>query len=247
MDADLQDPPEVVFALIERWKEGFDVVCARRAKRPGDSAFKIIPAKIFYGLISRLAQVDIPPDVGDFRLVDRKVVEVVRRMPERDRFIRGLFSWAGFKHTYVTFDRPARAAGDTKYTLGKLAGVAMDALIGFSDVPLRLALWLGIGVSAAALLFGLFVIVHWFLAADQLPGWSSTIVVTAFLCGTNMLMTGIMGLYVGRIYSEVKGRPLYVIGRTVGIGAADAPRADARSQIEALEAELRDGLNRKAS
>ena len=170
MDADLQDPPEVVFALVERWKAGFDVVCAKRAARPGDSSLKIIPAKIFYGLMSRLAQVDIPANVGDFRLVDRKVVDVVRRMPERDRFVRGLFSWAGFRHSYVTFDRPARAAGDTKYSFRKLAGVAANALVGFSDVPLRLALWAGIAVSLMALMFGAFVIVHWFVASERLPG-----------------------------------------------------------------------------
>ncbi len=246
MDADLQDPPEVVLAMVERWREGFDVVCARRATRPGDGQGKILPAKIFYRLLKHLANVDIPSDVGDFRLVDRRVVDVVRQMPERDRFVRGLFSWAGFRHGYVTFERPARAAGRTKYNFPKLVSVAADAIIGFSDKPLRLALWFGLAVSAVALMFGAFVIVHWFMAPDQLPGWSSTAFVTAFLCGTNMLMTGIMGLYVGRIYSEVKGRPLYIVDRMVGFAPA-LPHGDARGQLEALKAELSDAPGRKAS
>ena len=249
MDADLQDPPEVVFALIESWKAGAEVVCAQRAARPGDSRLKIIPAKIFYALMSRLAHVHIPPNVGDFRLVDRKVVEVVRQFPERERFVRGLFSWAGFRHSYVTFERPARAGGETKYSFAKLLGVAMNALVAFSDVPLKLALWFGMAVSAVALLFGAFVIAHWFLAAEQLPGWSSTVFVAAFLGGTNMLMTGIMGLYVGRIYSEVKGRPLYVIDRAVGLGSASAraPSATVLHQAEVIKVVPADGLTRKAS
>ncbi len=248
MDADLQDLPELVFDLVDRWKTGSDVVCARRAARPGDGRLKVIPASLFYGLVRRIARVDIPSNVGDFRLVDRKVVDVVRRMPERDRFVRGLFSWAGFRHSYVTFDRPARAAGGTKYGVLTLAAIALDAIIGFSDVPLRLALWFGLAVSGVALAFGLFVIVHWLGDTHALPGWSSTIFVTAFLCGSNMLMTGIMGLYVGRIYSEVKGRPLYVIDRTVGTSDQEAlTLADARGQLKALRRQLRAYDDRMAS
>lgn len=247
LDADLQDPPAVVLALAARWREGFDVVCARRGTRPGDQRRKVLPAKVFYGLIRRLSRVDIPADVGDFRLVDRRVVDVVRSMPERERFVRGLFSWAGFRHGYVTFDRPPRAAGRTKYTVVGLTRVAMNAIVGFSDLPLQIALWSGLAVSSLALLFGAYVLLHWAIAAAPLPGWSSMAFLTAFLGGSNMMITGIMGLYVGRIYAEVKGRPLYVLDRMVGFEAAAPPVAGARGQLDALRRQVDATWDRVAS
>jgi dolichol-phosphate mannosyltransferase len=175
--------------------------------------------------------VAIPRNVGDFRLVDRKVIESFKAMPERDRMVRGMFAWLGFKQTVVQFHRPARAAGETKYPIVKMLRLAIDGLVSFSDAPLRLALWGGMGVSALAMIYGSWVIAMWATHADLVPGWSSTIVVTAFLCGANMMMTGVMGLYVGRIHDEVKGRPLYVIDRAVGFEAdaeAVAPSRAAR-------------------
>lgn len=229
LDADLQDPPEVVLALAERWREGFEVVSARRVTRDGESRFKRVSATVFYRLLSRLTPIDIPSDVGDFRLVDRKVVDAFCQLPERERFVRGMFAWLGFKQTTVTFERAGRAAGRSNYPLAKMVRLAMNGIVGFSDVPLRLALWCGVAVSALALLYGMFVIAHWFMSNDPVPGWSSIVVVIAFLGGANMLMTGILGLYVGRIFAEVKGRPLYVLDRVTGGGrAAPGSRDDAR-------------------
>jgi polyisoprenyl-phosphate glycosyltransferase len=219
MDADLQDPPEVVLDMIAKWKEGFDVVYAERLSREGEGRFKRWTADFFYRLMAKLSAVDIPRNVGDFRLVDRKVVDCFRAMPERDRFVRGMFAWLGFRQTSVQFHRPPRAAGETKYPFLRMMRLAVNGLVSFSDAPLRLALWAGMGVSALAMLYGCWVIVNWASGADVARGWSSSIIVTAFLCGANMMMTGIMGLYVGRIYAEVKGRPLYVVDRAVGFEA----------------------------
>src|SRR3984957_3538250 len=219
MDADLQDPPEVVIEMIAKWKEGFEIVYAERLSREGEGRFKLWTADLFYRLLARLSAVDIPRNVGDFRLVDRKVADCFRAMPERDRFVRGMFAWLGFKQASVQFRRPARAAGETKYPLLKMMRLAVNGVVSFSDAPLRLALWVGMAVSVLAMLYGCWVIVIWASQADLARGWSSSIVITAFLCGANMMMTGIMGLYVGRIYAEVKGRPLYVVDRAVGFDA----------------------------
>ncbi len=216
MDADLQDPPEVILQMIEKWREGYEIVYARRASRAGESRFKLATAKLFYKIMSKLASVDIPQNVGDFRLVDRKALEVFRSMREQDRFVRGMFAWVGFRQTAIEFERDERAAGQTKWPLGKLIKLAISGLISFSDAPLKLALWMGAGVSGVALLYGCYVILKRLFVEDFLPGWSSTMVVVAFLGGANMLLTGILGLYIGRIHSEVKRRPLYIVGRTAG-------------------------------
>jgi polyisoprenyl-phosphate glycosyltransferase len=221
MDADLQDPPEVVHALIAKWKEGFDVVCAERASRRGESRFKRMTADLYYRLISALCEAPIPRNAGDFRLVDRKALDCFLAMPERDRFVRGMFAWIGFRQGTVTFDREPRAAGRSKYSLRKMVGLAASGLVSFSDIPLRLALWAGAGVSTLALVYGLVVIGRWAFGDPSLArGWSSTIVVIAGLGGANMLMTGLIGLYVGRIHAEVKGRPLYIVERAVGFDEA---------------------------
>ncbi|HVB89974.1 MAG TPA: glycosyltransferase family 2 protein [Beijerinckiaceae bacterium] len=215
MDADLQDPPEIVHQLIAKWREGFQVVSAQRRSRSGESRFKRASASLFYRFLRSFACVDIPQDVGDFRLVDRAVLESFRSMRERERFVRGMFAWLGYRQTTVPFDRAARMAGETKYPLSKMIRLASDALISFSEAPLRAALWSGISVSLVALAYGCYVVGLWLTDANLVPGWSSTIVVTSLLCGVNLLMTGIMGLYVGRIYSEVKERPLYVIDQAM--------------------------------
>lgn len=223
MDADLQDPPELVLDMIAKWQEGFEIVYAQRISREGESRFKKATAALYYKIIGRLATVDIPRNVGDFRLIDRKVLQAFSTMREKDRYVRGMFAWMGFKQTAVPFHRPPRAAGETKYPLRKMLKLAANGIVSFSDAPLRMALWVGMVVSALALLYALWVVVGSLLGSDYIRGWSSTVVITSFLIGVNMLMTGIMGLYVGRIHNEVKGRPLYLVGNAVGF-AQEAER-----------------------
>jgi polyisoprenyl-phosphate glycosyltransferase len=217
MDADLQDPPEIVEQLIAKWKEGYDVVHARRLSRAGESRFKRITAHLFYRMLGSISSVGIPADVGDFRLIDRKVLDALRQMPERDPFVRGMVAWLGFQQAEVTFHRLERAAGETKYPFFKMVRLATIAALGFSDVPLRLAIWCGLLVSGLALLYGGWVLMLWMNNDSHLiAGWSSIIVIVSLLCGMNMLMTGIVGLYVGRIHAEVKRRPLYVVQKRLG-------------------------------
>lgn len=216
MDADLQDPPEVALDLIESWKRGSDIVHAQRNRREGETLFKRVTANLFYRLLSRLSAIEIPRDVGDFRLVDAKVIEAFRAMPERDRFLRGMFSWVGFRQSVVKFDRPERRAGGTKYTFYKMARLAADGLVGFSDAPLRLALWLGALVSVGALGYGAYIFIAALLTDQFVEGWASTVVVLSFLSGVNLLMSGVIGLYVGRIHNEAKQRPLYFVSERVG-------------------------------
>ncbi len=225
MDADLQDPPEVVHELVAKWREGYDIVSARRLSRSGESWFKRATASAFYRLVRALTSVDIPVDVGDFRLIDSKVLDAFCTMPERDRFVRGMFGWMGFRQTVVPFHRLPRSAGDTKYGWSKMTRLAIDGIISFSDIPLRLALWIGAGVSFAALAYGAYVTVLTLQGASHLvSGWASIIVLVSLLAGANLLMTGIVGLYVGRIHTEVKNRPLYVVGRAVGFERGEAGR-----------------------
>lgn len=242
MDGDMQDPPEVVHALIERWKDGYDIAVARRAARDGDGWFKRFTAKWFYRLAGWVSSVEIPANVGDFRLIDRKVLNAFRAMPESDRFVRGMFAWLGFRQAIVEFERPQRAAGETKYSLWKLVQLAVSGVIGFSDAPLRLAFWLGLAVSGFALVYGLYAVGR-YLTDNVVPGWTSTIVIVSFLCGVNMLLTGIVGLYVGRIHAEVKRRPLYVVSERVGFEsvAAAAAAADMPAVASAPGREARHG------
>jgi len=206
--------------MIAKWKEGFEIVYAERLTREGETGFKRGAADLFYRLLNRVSDVEIPRNVGDFRLVDRKALDAFLAMPERDRFVRGMFAWIGFRQAVVQFNRPPRAAGETKYSLGRMAKLAVNGVVSFSDAPLRLALWAGLAVSAAAMFYGAWVVAMWIANAPLARGWSSIIVIVAFLGGANMLMTGLLGLYVGRIYSEVKRRPLYVIDRAVGFESA---------------------------
>lgn len=228
MDADLQDPPEVVGEMIARWKEGYDVVQARRLSRDGESAFKKKTASLFYRLLGRLSSIEIPRDVGDFRLIDRKVLEAFQEMPERDRFVRGMFAWLGFRQCEVAFHRPARAAGETKYPFWKMVRLAVNGVVSFSDAPLKAAIWAGATVSTLAVLYGVYSILAGLFSDSVVRGWTSTVVIVSFLCGLNMLLTGMVGLYVGRIYSEVKRRPLYVVAKKVGF--ATAAKSETREQ-----------------
>ncbi len=211
MDADLQDPPEVALQMLGKWREGYDIVLARRMARSGESVFKRATAAIFYRFIRRLSSVDMPLDVGDFRLIDRKVVNALARMPEQDRYLRGMISWLGFKTAEVPFERDERVAGESKYPLRAMIRLALHGVLGFSDVPLRLALWFGMTISVLALLFGLYILASWFFTDDVVQGWTSTVLVLTLLGGLQLLMLGIVGLYIGRIHNEVKRRPLYFV------------------------------------
>ena len=229
MDGDLQDPPELIFQMVEKWREGFDVVYAQRKTRSGESRFKLMTASLFYKMMSKLAAIDLPQNVGDFRLIDRKALNAFRSMREQDRFVRGMFTWVGFRQTAIEFERAERAAGETKWPVGKLVRLAVSGLVSFSDAPLRLALWLGLLVSTTAIVYGVYVFVDRLLAQQYVAGWASTMFVVAFLGGANMMLTGIMGLYVGRIYSEVKRRPLYIVARSRGFERAQTSAAEASS------------------
>src|SRR5215472_9395682 len=208
MDADLQDPPELVIEMVAKWKAGYEIVFAERLSRQGESLFKRWTANVFYRVLSRLTSVEIPRNAGDFRLIDRKALAVFRQMRERDRFVRGMFGWIGFRQASVPFHRPGRDVGSTKYSLRKMLALSLNGVIGFSDIPLRLALWLGFLISGVAGAMCLYVVALVAYDYTMVPGWASTMVLVAFLSGVNLLMTGIVGLYVGRIHSEVKNRPL---------------------------------------
>ena len=216
IDADLQDPPEVITEMIERWREGYDVVYGVRTKRMGESAFKRWSASAFYRLINRMSDVPIPLDTGDFRLIDRRVAEVLGRMPERARFIRGMVSWAGYRQFAFPYERHARFAGETKYPLGKMLRFALDAVTSFSTVPLRLATYMGFASAAVAMLGIVVALVVRLLTKAWVPGWAALFVATLFVGGIQLLALGIIGEYVGRIYAEAKGRPLFLVAERVG-------------------------------
>lgn len=214
MDGDLQDPPELIETFVQKWREGYDVVYAVRRSRRGESRFKLFTARAFYRIIKRLTKVSIPLDAGDFRLMSRRVVEALRRSPERHRFLRGMVSWVGFNQTAVEYDRDVRHAGTTKYPVTKMLRFAMDGITSFSDIPLRFASYFGFAVSAIAFIYALVVIGFKLFSLKPpgyTPGWASTIVAVLFLGGVQLMSLGILGEYLGRVYDEVKGRPLYLI------------------------------------
>jgi glycosyltransferase involved in cell wall biosynthesis len=230
IDSDLQDPPEVIPDLIARWREGYQVVYGVREERQGETWFKKTTAAIFYRLIVRITNVNIPVDTGDFRLMDRKVVDALKRMREHHRFMRGLSAWVGFRQTGVLYRRHARAAGTTKYPLRKMLRFALDGITSFSYLPLQLATYVGFIVAAVSIIF-LFVVFVMRLAnpAATEPafyGQASTLASVLFLGAVQLISLGIIGEYVGRIYDEVKGRPLYIVAETLGIAETPATSAD---------------------
>jgi dolichol-phosphate mannosyltransferase len=216
LDGDLQDPPEVALDLIARWREGYEIVYAVRSDRRREPFLRRTVIRLFYRVLHRLANVEIPPDAGDFRLVDRKALEQFRQLRESNRYVRGLFAWTGFRQTGVPYTREARLAGQTKYPVRKLVTLGVDGLIGFSRVPLQIAVVLGFVVSIGAFIFGLVEIGLRLAHVGVVPGWASVIVVMSFLGGVQLILTGMMGTYVGRIYEEVKGRPLYIVREAKG-------------------------------
>ena len=210
LDADLQDPPELLIPMMERMDAGVDVVYGQRSRREGETFFKILSAHIFYRLLGRMVEFDIPPDTGDFRLMSRRALDVLNGMPENHRFIRGMVSWIGFRQEAITYERSARFAGRTKYPFGKMLRFALDAITGFSVRPLRLASYLGVGFGFAGLLALFYVFLSW-ISGDTVQGWTSLIAVVLVLGSAQLLVLGVLGEYIGRLYIESKRRPLYVI------------------------------------
>ena len=216
IDADLQDPPEVIPEMLDRWREGVDIAYGVRTGRDGETVFKRWTASAYYRLLDRLTDISIPLDTGDFRLMDRAVVDAFLTMPERDRFVRGMVAWTGFRQEPVPYRRAARAAGETKYPIRKMVRLAMDGIVSFSLAPLRLATWLGLlalGLAAAGIAYA--VVLRLFTAA-WVPGWSLLLISILFLGGLQLVVLGILGEYVGRIYGEVKRRPLYLVKERLG-------------------------------
>jgi glycosyltransferase involved in cell wall biosynthesis len=210
IDADLQDPPEVIPDMVERWREGFDVVYGVRAKRAGETMMKLATASVFYRMLHRMTNITIPVDAGDFRLMSRRAADQLRAMREKDRFVRGLISWIGFKQASVPYQREARFAGKTKYPLRKMLKFAADGLTSFSTVPLKLATWMGYLASAFAFVYLASVFVQKWLGRT-VEGWATIMVAMLFMGGVQLICLGIMGEYIGRIFTEAKQRPLYVV------------------------------------
>jgi polyisoprenyl-phosphate glycosyltransferase len=219
IDADLQDPPEIIPMMVDQWRTGFDVAYGLRTQRDGETLFKLWTARVFYKCIARLSGFPIPADAGDFRLLDRRVVDALLRMPERDRFLRGMISWLGFRQVAVPYRRAARKAGETKYLLLRMLRLAADGVVSFSVLPLRIATWLGFSASLVALvliLYGLYV--HAFMKT-WVTGWTSLFIAVLFIGGAQLVCLGIIGEYVGRIYGESKQRPLYFVQELLGFEA----------------------------
>lgn len=218
IDADLQDPPELMTEMIKRWEEGFHVVYAKRRKRDGETWFKLITAKCFYKTIRKLSDIKMPVDTGDYRLMDRKVVEVLKDMPETNRYIRGMVSWTGFKQTPVEYDRKERFAGKTKYPLNKMVKLALDGMVSFSSKPLRVAEYLGFFAVIVAIIIFLYAFIYKIVGGKNLvTGWASIMTTVTFLGGVQLITIGILGEYIGRIYDETKERPLYIVEKKINI------------------------------
>ncbi|MEM9088489.1 MAG: glycosyltransferase [Cyanobacteria bacterium P01_F01_bin.53] len=218
IDADLQDPPELIEALVAKWREGYDVVYAKRRSRQGETWLKKATANSFYRVMESMSKVPIPRDTGDFRLLDRRVVDVLKQLPERTRFMKGLFAWVGYRQAEVLYDREARYSGETKWNYWRLWNFAIDGIVSFSVAPLRVWSYVGIAVASVSFFYGSFLLIRTILSGIDVPGYASTIVIILFLGGVQMMSLGILGEYLGRVYEEVKGRPLYLVRDTFGVG-----------------------------
>lgn len=213
IDADLQDPPEFIIDLYAKYKEGYDVVYAVRQQRAGESYFKLATAKLFYRLLHRITNMNIPLDTGDFRIMGRNVVDVIKSMQEKHRFIRGMVTWVGFKQTGLLYHRKERFAGQSKYPLIKMIRFALDGITAFSTAPLRMVSYLGFTIATVGFLYALYVLYFKLFTDETVPGWSSVMIVTLLMSGINLITLGIMGQYIGRISEESKNRPLYIIDK----------------------------------
>lgn len=228
LDADLQDPPEVVLEMVAKWREGFDVVYGRRRSREGETWFKLVTAKYFYRAMAAMVPIKVPLDTGDFRLMSRRVVLVLRELKECHRFVRGLVAWVGFNQCEVLYDRPARFAGETKYPLKRMLKFAADGITSFSIIPLRFSIYAGLFIALVSFLLGAWAVYVKLTNPHAVPGWATTFVLTSMLASVQLVMIGILGEYVGRIYEQVKQRPIYIIreGARSPAAAPAAPAAD---------------------
>ncbi|MGG0300223.1 glycosyltransferase family 2 protein [Bacillus albus] len=217
IDADLQDPPEVIPELIAKWEEGYEVVYAKRKQRKGETWFKLLTAKYFYKFLNYMSDIDIPKDTGDFRIIDRKVADVFNQMTERNRFIRGMMSWVGYRQTYVEYERDERFAGETKYPLKKMIKFASDGIIAFSTKPLRIVMTLGLLSVLISIIVLLYTITVKIIGTGTQTGWASIMVAITFFSGIQLLGLGIVGQYIARIYDESKNRPIYIVKETINI------------------------------
>ncbi|GMG81167.1 glycosyltransferase family 2 protein [Paralimibaculum aggregatum] len=225
IDADLQDPPELIEEMVRRWNDGFDVVYGTRTERPGESAFKLATARGFYRVLNRLSEVAIPLDTGDFRLMSRTVVDALKAMPERRRFLRGMVAWVGHRQAALPYARAERAAGVSKYPLRKMVRFALDGILSFSSKPLQLAIAIGLIAAGVALLGILYALVLRIFTDIWVEGWTALFIAVLFLGGVQLVCLGILGEYVARIYDEAKGRPLYLLRERIGFGdGAGEPR-----------------------
>lgn len=227
IDADLQDPPELIPAFVERWREGFHVVYGVRASRDDDSFLKRISAGLFYRVFNQLTDVPIPNNTGDFRLMDRRVIDALSLLPERNRFMKGLFAWVGFKSVGVPFERPERAAGVTKFNGWRLWNFALDGITGFSTVPLRVWSYVGVLVSLVAFSYATFIVARTLIYGIDVAGYASLLTIMLFLGGVQLISLGVIGEYLGRLYQEVKARPNYLVGQVVRGGEPEPPGGDA--------------------
>lgn len=214
IDVDLQDPPSVIPHLVEKWREGYDVVLAKRADRSSDSFLKHRSASMFYRVHNWIAQQKIPQDVGDFRLIDRKVLDALKALPERRRFMKGLFAWVGFNTATVEYTRDARVAGQSKFSAWRLWNFALEGITSFSTAPLEIWTYVGAVVSGVSVLYGLVILAKTIVFGIDVPGYASLLVSVLFLGGIQLLGIGVVGLYVGRIYAEIKQRPIYIVKQT---------------------------------
>ena len=211
IDADLQDPPELILEMIQKWREGYDVVYAKRTARKGETFFKKQTASAFYRILRAMTEIEIPIDTGDFRLIDRKVCNQMKNIHEKNRFVRGLVSWVGFKQTAVEYERDERFAGETKYPLKRMLKLSLDGITSFSYKPLKLANYLGASLSVIGFVYMLIVLYQKLFTTTTVTGWSSIIVIQLFFSGITLMMLGVIGEYIGRIYDEAKDRPLYIV------------------------------------
>ncbi len=219
IDSDLQDPPELIPLMVEKWQEGYDVVVAKRKTRK-DGWCKRIPAQLFHKLFGYLTNHKLHPDAGDFRLLDRKVIDIIRLLPEKTRFMKGIFSWVGFKSIEVYYDRPQRAVGSTKIPFFKLLKLAFDGIVSFSTKPLKIWLYIGLTFSIISFVYASFLILRKLLFGADLPGYTSLMVVILFIGGIQLISLGVIGEYIARIYKEVKNRPIYIVDQIYGFKKA---------------------------
>ena len=225
IDIDLQDPPDLIGAFMARWREGYDIVYGVRSARLADTAAKRMSANWFYWVFNALSPVRIPANVGDFRLVDRRAVEVLRQLPERNRFMKGLFAWVGFNSIGVSYERPQRAAGATKFNFWRLWNFALDGVVSFSTAPLRAWFYVGVVIATVSILYAFFIITRVLILGIDTPGYASLLIAVLLMGAIQLLSLGIIGEYLGRLFLEVKGRPIYVVEGVYEDGS-DAQRAD---------------------